>query len=762
MATTTNTGLNQPVYNSTSPTWDQPLNYNETILDAVFGNTTSIAMPTGASATTTLTGPTSSGSLGQTQAMRITLTGALSANQVLQFPSGVAGRWIIYNTTSGSFSITVSSAGGGTSVSAPQGYNVSIYTDGTNIRYTDDGLTNNFATLTVLGNTYLATTSGNVGIGTSTMTGKLNVVSSTNGFGLYVTDGTYSGGLIPSSSTGGLILYNGVAQPLGFWTNNAERMRIDSSGNVGIGTSSPTSKLTVAGNLSIQDGAGFGWAGLSSYVGGSSASNFINFITASSERMRIDSSGNVGIGTTSPGYKLDIQSATGNMQLKSTTSTNYVLLNLLNAGYNYLGVESSTGGSLFTGSSAYALTLGTVSAYPVQFATSNTVRATIDSSGNVGIGTTSPSSYGKLTIIPSSQVTTVAGANQFMIGEYTQTSNYYLKAGYAFLSSTWTGVIDAIANGSGTNLAINPTGGNVCIGTTSPSTILTVNGTVTATSFTGAGTGLTGTASSLSIGGNSATATTAGNVSGTVAVANGGTGLTSTPANGAIDIGNGTGFTRSTITAGTGITVTNGAGYITIANSSTSSGTLLRAPQILTSGTSYTTPAGCNSIYVEVVGGGGGSGSGPFGGGGAGGGYAAKYFTVSPSTAYTYAVGSAGTGGAVTGGGFAGTSGGNTTFTVGGTTITGAGGGGGGPASGSPVGGTGGIGTSGDLNTRGGGGGSGGSGGIVAGIGGNSFFGGTAAPGATGSQYGGGAGGQPANSNGINGFQGVVRITEYS
>ena len=57
MSTTTNTGLNQPAYNSTSPTWDQPLNFNETILDAVLGNTTSVAMPTGASATTTLTGP---------------------------------------------------------------------------------------------------------------------------------------------------------------------------------------------------------------------------------------------------------------------------------------------------------------------------------------------------------------------------------------------------------------------------------------------------------------------------------------------------------------------------------------------------------------------------------------------------------------------------------------------------------------------------------------------------------------------------------
>jgi hypothetical protein len=48
-------------------------------------------------------------------------------------------------------------------------------------------------------------------------------------------------------------------------------------------------------------------------------------------------------------------------------------------------------------------------------------------------------------------------------------------------------------------------------------------------------------------------------------VANGGTGLTTTPANGALDIGNGTGFTRTTLTAGTNITITNSAGGISIA-----------------------------------------------------------------------------------------------------------------------------------------------------------------------------------------------------
>jgi hypothetical protein len=63
-----------------------------------------------------------------------------------------------------------------------------------------------------------------------------------------------------------------------------------------------------------------------------------------------------------------------------------------------------------------------------------------------------------------------------------------------------------------------------------------------------------------------------------VGIANGGTGLTTTPTNGQLDIGNGTGFTRATLTAGTNITITNASGSITIASTgSTTSIGLVRA-----------------------------------------------------------------------------------------------------------------------------------------------------------------------------------------
>jgi hypothetical protein len=70
---------------------------------------------------------------------------------------------------------------------------------------------------------------------------------------------------------------------------------------------------------------------------------------------------------------------------------------------------------------------------------------------------------------------------------------------------------------------------------------------------------------------NQNTTGTAAGLSATLAVASGGTGLTSTPANGALDIGNGTGFTRTTLTAGTGVSITNTSGAITVANTGVTS-----------------------------------------------------------------------------------------------------------------------------------------------------------------------------------------------
>lgn len=194
--------------------------------------------------------------------------------------------------------------------------------------------------------------------------------------------------------------------------------------------------------------------------------------------------------------------------------------------------------------------------------------------------------------------------------------------------------------------------------------------------------------------------------------------------------------------------------------SSTPTGTLVRAPQVITSGTSYTTPSNCNSIFVQMVGAGGGGGASDGGGvnpggSGGGGGYVEKYLAVSPNTAYTIAVGAAGSGGSGGSGGNGnnGGAGGSTSITVGSTyTAPGGGAGGGARANPSTSGstGVGGTPSTGDFYMSGYAGAS--AGGLFT----SSTYSGT--------NYGfGGAGGSNTGyAAGTAGKQGVIRIWEYS
>jgi len=126
---TTNKDLNQPALNSTN--WDVPLNANFGYIDAALGgNTTKNVTGVG---TTPVVLTTS-----EYQNMILTFSGTLTANVTYQVPSGVGGQWIVRNGTSGSFTLTISSGGGGTTFVAPQGFARTVYSDGTNIRAADD------------------------------------------------------------------------------------------------------------------------------------------------------------------------------------------------------------------------------------------------------------------------------------------------------------------------------------------------------------------------------------------------------------------------------------------------------------------------------------------------------------------------------------------------------------------------------------------------------------------------------------------------
>jgi hypothetical protein len=269
MSITTNLALNEPAYNSTSPTWDQPLNYNATILDQMYGNTTSVAVSTSGSTTyTNITAPSSTAAGSTSQAMRFNLTGALAANQNVLLPQSVAGMWVVSNNTTNAFTVTLGSNNGsnvaaGTTVACPQGYSIIVYCDGTNVKKADDGLLTTLSTLTVTGDTYLATTSGSVGIGTSSPSYALHVNKSVSGAGVYATvqntntaansiagfiaiaDGTnnYSvlqqivGGIttLANNGAGPLNIQTIQAQPVAVYTNSILRFLYGSAGQFGIG-----------------------------------------------------------------------------------------------------------------------------------------------------------------------------------------------------------------------------------------------------------------------------------------------------------------------------------------------------------------------------------------------------------------------------------------------------------------------------------------------------------------------------------------------
>jgi hypothetical protein len=95
------------------------------------------------------------------------------------------------------------------------------------------------------------------------------------------------------------------------------RMVIDDSGNVGIGTTNPTYKLDLAGNMNISGSGGYLRWNSGDIAIKNEGSYKIGFQTynatsaALSTKMVLDTNGNVGIGTTSPGYRLEVDGGIG-------------------------------------------------------------------------------------------------------------------------------------------------------------------------------------------------------------------------------------------------------------------------------------------------------------------------------------------------------------------------------------------------------------------------------------------------------------------
>jgi len=161
------------------------------------------------------------------------------------------------------------------------------------------------------------------------------------------------------------------------------------------------------------------------------------FDTAASERMRITSGGNVGIGTTSASYKLQVYNGSNG------TSAAF-------GGTEY-GVRIDNGGTFSSGrSTIYGVNSTFYGSYQplaigasiLYFSTYGTDRAVIDDSGNMGIGTTSPSN--KLHVVGTSQISSYTG-----IGVAPDSSTMVLVKGTSTSSANFAAVFQ---NSAGTNL----------------------------------------------------------------------------------------------------------------------------------------------------------------------------------------------------------------------------------------------------------------------------------------------------------------------
>jgi hypothetical protein len=319
----------------------------------------------------------------------------------------------------------------------------------------------------------------------------------------------------------------------------------------------------------------------------SPAADTLAFSEGGAEAMRIDSSGNVGIGTTTPGAKLDVNGpiVIGNITARGDGSEGgqITFSNAANsAGPLTLDVDASGNGRLITTVNSANLSLGQLSGTGgiVQFYTANSERMRIDATGNVGIGTSAPPqllAVGNTTDQFGAGIS--AAVTTVYFGSPSSGSGGIRRLAYDRASGNFDFIGGSVASPA-TQMTITSTG-NVGIGTASPSTKLHVAGALTldtALSVANGGTGQTTYTNGQLLIGN-----TTGNTL-TKATLTAGSGVSITNGTGSITI-SATGSGGGTVTSVTGTGTVNG---LSLSGTVTSSGDITLGGSITSVATTAT------------------------------------------------------------------------------------------------------------------------------------------------------------------------------
>jgi hypothetical protein len=330
---------------------------------------------------------------------------------------------------------------------------------------------------------------GNVGIGTSSPSAQLHLQ---NGSTEDVSGSTIRMDLSGINPYWEVQARNGgtsATRQLGFYTSatSGDVLTLTQAGNVGIGTTSPSEKLTV--DAQSADGVTTTIASFHSNEGesgdtaiqlavrrsdslGSDRKTFLNATGAGnfeiqrsgSTKVTIEGGGNVGIGTTSPGSKLSIRATTASHELVSINRANSDTAAL------YLG--NDTGDNAIIAVNNGELRIGK----DVSGTFSEYVR--IDDSGNVGIGTTSPTTrLNPIVAANTDQMVLGTASGGFKVGNTTG-NEYGINMGVSNSGASWIQVGRTDGTATAYDLSLQASGGNVGIGTTTPDYKLDVAGDV--------------------------------------------------------------------------------------------------------------------------------------------------------------------------------------------------------------------------------------------------------------------------------------------